>query len=169
MNEATQWAAILAVFVLTLAAYRRVAPLVPAPARLAASLGPRVGTRADERLLSLFPGRRRWNLAVFVREDCPGCADLLSQLRDWRAEGSPDFDLAVLAAGDRSYATRLTRDLPGASVRPLDGTVPGGWTPHVFPFAVLLSGDGVVRMKTVGGDGRPLLAKMQEPGRTERR
>lgn len=161
LNEVLQWMGIVGVLLLTLAVYRQLGAQGGGHVNhehSAASTGPALGARANEELLQLFSGRPSgWKLAVFVDETCTACEDMLTQLEAWHKEGTAGFDLALLAEGGQTYVRGLSSRFPWAAVRSTQDIVGEDESPGNFPFAILLSQDGVIREKVVGSMNAPFL------------
>lgn len=163
-NELFQWVAIGGLLILVFAVYRQLGlMLADRPAYLAHSFGPRVGERLDSELAPMMSNRplAPWNLLVFSQENCPACEEFFSQIRGWSDVELSGLRVTVAFKGGMRQFADLNAQLSGAEVRSLESVLGpdemlGGEKIPAFPFAILVSDDGIVRAKQVGSNAAAL-------------
>lgn len=153
MNEALQWAALIALGILVLGIFRQVALTLPPEVRATPS-GPPIGHRLPEPALAelrrVVPGGELADgtLVAFVTESCVGCQRLLANLVDWsgRADGRP----LVLLAKAPSEQFRIALLETGAPlIQDQTGELWKACEVSATPLVVLVDGDGRVQAKEV--------------------
>lgn len=155
-NELFQWLTLVGLLLLVLAAYRRLGLMfIDAKEFKLSQFGPAIGDRAIQLSDAMFgdvPDRVS-RLAVFTREGCSICDDLMEHLRHWRDGANGSVAISVAAAGSRDYLDKIASMVPDARIQELDDirrTL--GSNPTSFPLSLLIDRSGRVVAKVLGAD-----------------
>ncbi|MCA1833314.1 MAG: hypothetical protein ABR548_03930 [Actinomycetota bacterium] len=88
------------------------------------------------------------------------CESLLKQLFESDDLPVTDLDAVLVVRGSEDFALELKTRFPAINLLGHDGVLTDE-SPPAYPFSILISADGAVRLKTIGDDGPSIKALLQ--------